>query len=51
MSVADNVTTSLDVLVVADPHSLSGKATKARQYGTRIIAEVAFWRAIGVSVD
>jgi DNA polymerase-3 subunit epsilon len=49
--VADGVTKSLDVLVVADPNSLSSKAEKARKYGTRIIAEQAFWRSIGVSVD
>jgi hypothetical protein len=30
---------------------MSGKAKKARQYGTRIMAEMAFWRAVGVSVD
>ncbi|HEY1600528.1 MAG TPA: exonuclease domain-containing protein [Pirellulales bacterium] len=49
--VADGVTKSLDVLVVADPNSLSSKAEKARKYGTRIMAEQAFWRSIGVSVD
>jgi DNA polymerase-3 subunit epsilon len=42
---------SLDILVVADPHTASGKAKKARQYGTRIIAEAAFWPLIGVTVD
>jgi DNA polymerase-3 subunit epsilon len=51
MSVATSVTKKLDVLVVADPDSLSGKAQKARQYGTRIIAETAFWPMIGVEVD
>jgi DNA polymerase III subunit epsilon len=45
------VTKKLDLLVVADPDSLSGKAQKARKYGTRIIAEPAFWRAIGIEVD
>lgn len=49
--VASSVTKKLDVLVVADPHSLSGKARKARAYGTRIIAETAFWPMIGVDVD
>lgn len=48
---AKSVTKKLNVLVVADPHTLSGKAQKAREYGTRIIAEMAFWRAIGASVD
>ena len=46
-----SVTKKLDILVVADPDSLSGKARKARAYGTRIIAEPAFWRALGVDVD
>lgn len=48
LDVADRVTKALDILVVADPHSLSGKARKAREYGTRIIAETAFWPMIGV---
>jgi DNA polymerase-3 subunit epsilon len=51
MTIAENVTKSLDILVVADPHSMSGKAKKARQYGTRIMADMAFWRALGISVD
>lgn len=49
--IAPSVTKKLDVLVVADPDSLSGKAQKARRYGTRIIAETAFWPMIGVEVD
>lgn len=49
--VKDAVTKALDLLVVADPDSLSGKAKKARAYGTRIMAERAFWHAVGVDVD
>ena len=49
--VADSVTKKLDVLVLADPHSQSGKAKKARSYGVRILHEPLFWRAIGVDVD
>ena len=49
--VADNVTKKLDILVVADPATLSGKAKKAREYGTRIMAEMPFWKAINVKVD
>lgn len=30
--------------------SMSGKATKAREYGVRVIAETAFWEMIGVEV-
>jgi DNA polymerase-3 subunit epsilon len=51
MVVASNVSKKLDVLVVADPNSQSGKARKARNYGVRILAEPAFWNAIGVMVS
>jgi DNA polymerase-3 subunit epsilon len=50
MVVAPRVTKKLDMLVVADPDSLSGKARKAREYGVRIVAEAAFWSMIGVEV-
>jgi DNA polymerase III subunit epsilon len=50
MVVAPRVTKKLDMLVVADPDSLSGKARKAREYGVRIVAESAFWSMIGVEV-
>src|SRR5690606_4008626 len=40
--VANSVTKKLDLLVVADPNTQSSKAKKARQYGTRIVAEAAF---------
>jgi len=49
--VADSVTKSLDLLVLADPHTQSGKAKKARQYGIRIMHEPVFWKAIGVKVE
>lgn len=42
-----NVSKGLDVLVVADPDTQSGKATKARQLGTGVMAEPVFWQAIG----
>lgn len=50
LEVADSVTKKLDILVVADPHTQSGKARKARQYGTRIIHEPLFWQMLGVVV-
>jgi len=50
MVVAPRVTKKLDMLVVADPDSLSGKAAKAREYGIRIIAEAAFWPMLGIEV-
>jgi DNA polymerase-3 subunit epsilon len=51
LRVAKSVTRGLDVLVVADPNTLSTKARKARDLGVRILAEAAFWRAIGVQVE
>lgn len=49
--VAYSVTKSLNLLVVADPYTESGKAKKARQYGIRIMHEPVFWQAIGVKLD
>jgi DNA polymerase-3 subunit epsilon len=49
--IAAQVTKKLDLLVLADPDSLSGKARKAAAYGVRRVAERAFWPAIGVSID
>lgn len=49
--VAGSVTKKLDILVVADPSSQSSKAKKAREYGTRILADVVFWKMVGVAVD
>lgn len=49
--VAPRVTKTLELLVVADPDTLSAKAEKARDYGTRIIAERVLWRTLGIEVD
>ncbi len=51
MSVAKGVTKKLDYLVMSDPDSLSGKARKARAYGTRILAESVFWHLVGIDTD
>jgi DNA polymerase-3 subunit epsilon len=51
MVVASNVTKKLDILVVADPNTQSGKAKKARDYGIRILSDMVFWRMAGVTVD
>jgi DNA polymerase III subunit epsilon len=51
LEVRPSVTKKLDLLVVADPETQSIKARKARQYGVRIMAEVAFWKAIGVRME
>ena len=45
------MTKRLDVLICADPDSLSGKARKAQSYGTRIIVEPVFWRLLGIDVQ
>lgn len=49
--VQKRVTKALDVLVVADPDTQSGKAKQARRLGTEIWAESVFWSEIGVAVD
>lgn len=51
LTVLKGVTKKLDILVVADPDSQSGKARKAREYGTRIMSERAFWEHLGITVD
>ena len=51
LKVLTGVTKKLNILVVADPHTQSNKADKAREYGTRVMAENVFWKAIGVDVD
>ena len=51
LTVAQRLTKKVDVLVLADPDSTSEKARKARGYGTRLIAETAFWEMIGVEVN
>lgn len=49
--VASGVTKKLDLLVVADPNTQSGKAKKAREYGIRILADSVFWRMAGIAID
>jgi len=51
LEVVSGVSRRLDLLVTADPLSLSGKASKARANGVRIMAEAVFWRTLGISVD
>ncbi len=47
----DSVTKKLDLLVLADPYSQSGKAKRAHKYSIRIMQELVFWKAIGVEVE
>ena len=51
MIIKNGVVKNLDFLVVADPHSLSGKSQKAKEYGIQILAEPVFWNMIGVLVE
>lgn len=51
MVVRRGVTKDLDVLVAADPDSMSGKANKARHYGIRIVAEPVFWRWMNIQIE
>jgi DNA polymerase-3 subunit epsilon len=50
LEVLPRVTKKLDILVVADPDTMSLKAQAALRNGTRIMAQAAFWKAIGVAV-
>ena len=50
LTTVKTVTRKCELLVVADPHSQSAKARKARELGVRVIAESAFWPMIGVDV-
>ncbi|WP_406603411.1 BRCT domain-containing protein [Neolewinella aurantiaca] len=45
------VSSKLDILVVADPNTSSGKAKKARSLSIPIVAEIVFWNSIGVVID
>ncbi|WP_347057375.1 exonuclease domain-containing protein [Blastococcus sp. HT6-30] len=44
-----SVSKQTGVLVCADPHSQSGKASKARALGVRVISEAVFWEALSVT--
>lgn len=46
--VADGVTKKTDLVVAADPDSLSGKAAKARKYGIPVVREQYLYDVIGV---
>jgi DNA polymerase-3 subunit epsilon len=51
LCVDERVTKRLDLLVLADSASMSGKARLAVEYGVRRVSERAFWVSIGVDVD
>jgi DNA polymerase-3 subunit epsilon len=47
--VKGSVSKKLDFLVLADPHSMSGKAKRAREYGVKILAEAVFLKYLGLN--
>lgn len=51
MVIRKSVTKDLDILVAADPNSMSGKARKARQYNIRVVAEPVFWQWMNINID
>ena len=51
MIVRSGVSKKLDMLVLADPDSMSGKAKKARTLGVRLVAESVFWRMVGITPE
>jgi DNA polymerase III subunit epsilon len=46
-----SISRKLDLLVLADPHSQSTKAHKARELGIKLVAETTFWRMLGIRVS
>jgi DNA polymerase-3 subunit epsilon len=46
--VKSGISKKLDVLVAADPESLSGKARKARDYSIPVISHEQFWSGVGI---
>ena len=51
LEVLERVTKELEILVVADPNTLSEKAKKAKKYGVRILHENVFLKTLGIKVD
>ena len=51
LAVKAGVSRKLDLLVLGDPDSQSGKARKAAELGVRRVAEPIFWRLSGVPID
>lgn len=51
VAVLPRVTKKLDILVVSPSAGMTGKVTKAVEYGIACVEEAAFWRAIGVKID
>ncbi len=51
MKIRQTVTKDLDILVAADPRSMSGKARKAGLYNIRIVAEPVFWHWMDIDIE
>lgn len=46
-----SVSRKLDLLVCSEPYLGSAKLTQARELGIRVMAEIEFWRRLGVPVE
>ena len=46
-TVKSSVSKGLDILVLKDPQSTSGKAEKARKYGTKLVGIDDMWNRLG----
>jgi DNA polymerase III subunit epsilon len=51
MIVKSGVSRKLDLLVTADPYSMSGKSRKARELGVKIVSVESFITDLGIEVD
>ena len=51
MVVKNGVSAKLHYLVMADPHSQSNKAKRARELNIPLLSEPMFWNLIGVRID
>ena len=51
LTIKSGVSSNLDYLIVADPHTQSSKAKRAKEAGVKIVAEPVFWKMIGVNVE
>lgn len=51
MIVKSGVSSKLNYLVMADPHSQSTKARRARELNIPLLSEPMFWKLLGIKVD
>ena len=51
MVIKSGVSAKLNFLVIADPHSQSNKARRARELNIHLLSEPMFWHLVGLRVD